>query len=187
MRGSAQAQRLAECIRAVAAQKSVDCYRVLFEHYYPRLVTFFRRAGMPTVSAEDSAQEVLLVVWTDAALFDDESKTVGGWVSEIARDLLSKRNAAKLHMDGITVLMSDVPIHQEPAKADGAKAEDTERLYAAMQTLAMRDAELFRGAFVEGLSHAKLAARHNTPLGTIKTRLRKSLVKLQQFMGLGCP
>ena len=46
----------------------------------------------------------------------------------------------------------------------------------------MRAAAAVRGAYLKGESYAELAARHGVPLNTMRTWLRRSLMKLRECL-----
>jgi RNA polymerase sigma-70 factor (ECF subfamily) len=60
--------------------------------------------------------------------------------------------------------------------------EDERRLVHCLATLGTGDARLIRTAFFEGSTYAELATRAATPLGTIKSRIRRALAKLRDCL-----
>jgi RNA polymerase sigma-70 factor (ECF subfamily) len=181
------AQGLVRCIHALAAEQQDGCYRMLFAHFYPRLVTFFVKRGMTPLRAEDSAQEVMLVVWHDAALFDAQQQSVSGWVFEIALDLATSESASRQQWDDLIIPLPEVPLHAEQMEDGVADADETLKLYAALKVLTAGDADLLHSAYIDELSHSDLAKRLQSPIGSIKSRIRKSIIKLREVMRMGRP
>lgn len=60
--------------------------------------------------------------------------------------------------------------------------EADSRLGHCIASLESRDAECIRSAFLHGATYAELAARDALPLGTIKSRIRRALIKLRMCM-----
>ena len=55
-------------------------------------------------------------------------------------------------------------------------------LHGCIEGLERRDAHFIRSAFIGGATYADLAAREGEPLGTVKSRIRRALVKLRGCM-----
>jgi RNA polymerase sigma-70 factor (ECF subfamily) len=71
----------------------------------------------------------------------------------------------------------------EPDPASLIEAsQDERRLAHCLGTLEGGDAGLIRRAFFEGLTYADLAARASAPLGTVKSRIRRALLKLRECL-----
>src|SRR6478752_807625 len=77
----------AELIGRVAADGDRDAFRLLFEHFAPRVKGFLIRTGMTADAAEEIAQGTLLAVWRKAAQFDPASAGASAWIFTIARNL----------------------------------------------------------------------------------------------------
>ena len=57
-------------------------------------------------------------------------------------------------------------------------------ILTAMEQLDEPYREVIRLSYFEGLSHAKIAERLDTPLGTVKSRLREGVIRLRRIMGV---
>jgi RNA polymerase sigma-70 factor, ECF subfamily len=55
-------------------------------------------------------------------------------------------------------------------------------LHGCIEGLEQRDAHFIRSAFVGGATYADLAQREGEPLGTVKSRIRRALIKLRACM-----
>ena len=77
---------LAKWLLAVAERSDVEAFNRLFEHFAPRLIGFFSRAGLPRDAAEEVAQETMISVWTKARLYDPREAGVSTWIYTIARN-----------------------------------------------------------------------------------------------------
>ena len=56
------------------------------------------------------------------------------------------------------------------------------RIRGCLDELEKDRAAAVRGAYLDGLSYAELAARHHVPLNTMRTWLRRSLLKLRECL-----
>jgi RNA polymerase sigma-70 factor (ECF subfamily) len=78
---------LSECIVAVARARDFAAFTTVFLHFAPRLKAYFLRLRANQGVAEDLAQETLLAVWRNAALFDPRKAGASTWIYTIARNL----------------------------------------------------------------------------------------------------
>jgi RNA polymerase sigma-70 factor (ECF subfamily) len=61
--------------------------------------------------------------------------------------------------------------------------EEQERVRSALSTLPPEQREVIELAYFEGLVQTEIAARTGQPLGTIKTRVRLAMEKLETALG----
>jgi RNA polymerase sigma-70 factor (ECF subfamily) len=165
-------------IEAVAATRDRDAFARLFEHFAPRLKAYLMRAGAPPGAAEDFAQDAMLTVWRKADLFDPRRASAATWIFTIARnrrlDAL-RRESRPLPLPE----MSLAPEEPEQPDAQLSGAEEAARLNAAMTDLSPEQLEVLRLAFFQGDPHSEIARKLNLPLGTVKSRIRKAMMKLR--------
>ena len=87
---SRQAQGMAppfaELVAAVAERQDRAAFAALFGHFAPRLKAYIRRLGTEDARAEELAQEVMLIVWRRAVLYDPAQASVSTWIFTIARN-----------------------------------------------------------------------------------------------------
>lgn len=74
---------------------------------------------------------------------------------------------------------ADVADDTPDAEACLIAADDRARIAHCMETLALGDATMIRTAFFEGATYADIADRAAVPLGTVKSRIRRALMKLK--------
>lgn len=125
--------------------------------------------------AEDVLQETFLRVWELAPRFDPAKCPPAGWVLMIARcralDRLRRRSPAT--GEGVELGA------EEPPGREMERREDAARIAAALARLPAEQAEAIRLAFFEGLTHEQVARRLGQPLGTVKTRIRRGMLRLR--------
>ena len=59
-----------DAIRRIAQLQDRAAFEALFRHFAPRLKSYFIRRGGDATLAEEIAQEAMIAVWKNAALFD---------------------------------------------------------------------------------------------------------------------
>ncbi len=175
---SGGADEYGRLIEAVAATRDRDAFARLFEHFAPRLKAYLMRAGAPPGAAEDFAQDAMLTVWRKADLFDPRRASAATWIFTIARnrrlDALRKESRPLPAPE-----MSLAPEEPEWPDAQLSEAEEAARLTAAMSQLPPEQLDLLRLAFFQGDAHSEIARKLNLPLGTVKSRIRKAMIKLR--------
>lgn len=165
-------------IQAVATRRDRDAFARLFDHFAPRLKTYLMRAGAPPGAAEDFAQDAMLTVWRKADLYDPARASAATWIFTIARN----RRLDVLRKESRALPVPELSLEpDEPERPDEllSGAEEAAHLTAAMGQLSPDQLEVLRMAFFEGDPHSEIARRLDLPLGTVKSRIRKAMIKLR--------
>jgi RNA polymerase sigma-70 factor (ECF subfamily) len=156
----------------------------LFKALYGRLRRYFLLRGADAMTAEELAQNVLLAVYRHAGEFPDQP-SFRGWLFTIARNELLqhwRRERARIQTVELEPLR-DVLVESNVAAGTQWRLE----FEAWLRVLEPAERELAWLRFVEGLSHAELAAVFEVPPGTIKSRLFYLKQKLCRSAGLALP
>ncbi len=137
--------------------------------------------------AGDLTQEVFLLVWRRAGTYQPGG-SVRAWVLRLTRNRAIdelRRDRRRFHAE---LTLPDHGFHALPAPSVWAEAAEGEAIRAAIAALPAEQSEALLLAFFHGLSHQEIATRLRTPLGTIKTRIRRALQTLRkQFQEHGAP
>jgi len=132
-------------------------------------------------AAEDAAQEALLRVWRNAAVFDSRRGTVSSWLLTITRnvavDALRARRAVPIDPDDLLRAAFAAP-EREPGDV-AALHDDLRRMRDALSLLPDEQRRAVVLARIWGLSAQKVADHEGIPLGTAKTRIRTALLRLR--------
>lgn len=135
--------------------------------------------------AEEVAQRVYTQVWRTAASFDGDRSSPLTWIAMIARSRAIDRTRSDRSradtMDELEgspdrdALGATFPDPEEAASL----AERRQLVRAAMEDLPPEQRDSLMLAFFRDLSHREIADRTDTPLGTVKSRIRSGLQKLE--------
>lgn len=167
--------RLMERVQA----RDASAFEALYDGYH-RLVfgIGLRMLGDPA-SAEDLTQNVFLKIWTAPETFRGGSFVA--WVSRVARNRALDVLRSKSARPEIEI-PADLPL-------DGALDEDVlanldaQRVRDALGALPPEQRSLIEMGFFGGATHQELARRTDTPLGTVKTRIRSGLRRMRESLG----
>lgn len=135
--------------------------------------------------AEDVVVECFAQAWGQAARHDATRGGVAAWLANIARsralDLVRARGRRDARVRTDSEAVETAPVHDDGpdalARLEGAERDA--RVAAALAALPAPQRAAIEAAYWEGLSHAEIAARDGTPLGTVKTRIRLGMQALR--------
>ena len=132
--------------------------------------------------AEDALQEVYVKVWNRAASFAPGGYSPMAWLVSIARnqsiDLIRQRRGGHVDIEEAFDLADKGPLPE----AQAVQASDNREIERCLATLEAERANAVRGAYLDGKSYEELAAHYKVPLNTMRTWLRRSLMKLKDCL-----
>lgn len=134
--------------------------------------------------AEDVLQECYVSIWTHAGRYRRHRSAPMTWMTSIVRnrclDWLRRPNLEVNDPDGALIEAADSG-NPGPLAAL-ASSHDAQALHRCLQLLDARQRQAIALAFFEGLSHSELARHLRQPLGTVKTWVRRGLLKLRNCL-----
>ncbi len=152
-----------------------------FRHFAP-LIKAFALSGstMSAIHADELVQEVMLKVWQKAAGFNPEKAAASTWVYTIARNCRTDmfRRLQKFDTQLAAEDLQIDELEEEPFSALHSR-RGAERVRALMGDLPPDQAQILAKVYMEGKSHSETAAELDLPLGTVKSRVRLAIQKLQ--------
>ena len=155
-------------IEAIADRADKAAFAVLFAHFAPRLKSYLLLLGADPATAEEVAQEAMLMVWRKAGSFDRRQAGAGTWIFTIARNkrIDRLRRERRPEFDP-----NDPALIPDAAKTADQTVWATQiegRLSVAIDKLPAEQYDLIRRAYFEDMSHREIAERFGLPLGTVK-------------------
>ncbi|MFN7001443.1 sigma-70 family RNA polymerase sigma factor [Elioraea tepidiphila] len=169
-------------ILAAIAQGDRSALRDLYAAEAARLFGVCLRILRDRAAAADATQDTFLRIWDRADRFDPARGAARAWLAAVARHValdLARARGRELPSDDPD--LGDVPVEDDPAALLDATADAT-RLRACLEILEEKNRRSILLAFVDGLSHAQIAARLETPLGTVKAWIRRGLASLKECL-----
>lgn len=133
--------------------------------------------------AEETVQEVFVKIWLKADRFSVTGQSPMSWLIAIARNQAIDR--LRRHRD-MTGGLDDAALDlRDPAPGPETRviaAGERRRLDGCLNELENDRAAAVKGAYLDGDSYADLAMRHDVPLNTMRTWLRRSLMRLKECL-----
>ncbi len=175
-------EEMAELTLRVARDRDREAFARLFDFFAPRVNAYLRRLGLDAASAEEVCQEVMVVLWHKAALFDPAKSTLSTWMFRIARNRridLARRNKSSALDENDPMLQPD----PEPLPDSGIDLAKREAgVQAALKVLPPEQYEVIRYAFFLGYAHSQIAEETGLPIGTVKSRIRLAFARLKSVL-----
>lgn len=151
----------------------------LYRRYSALVYTVALRSLGDTTDAEDVLQQVFIAAWQGRARYQPERASVATWLMGIARNKIVDAHAARGRQRRIQHQVATNTSVTDSQPVDVAQqllmAEEIARLDTVPQ-------QVLRLAFYEDLTHTQIAERLQMPPGTVKSHIRRSLIKLRNRM-----
>jgi len=157
-----------------------DALRQLYQATSAKLFGVCLRILSNRDESEDVLQEVFITVWRRADRFDGGRASVMTWLSTIARNRAIDRLRARGPM-AYAEPVEEMQIEDAAPRAEALleAGQDQARLHRCLSELDPRTERVIRTAFFEGVTYDALAQRVGAPLGTVKSWVRRGLLKLK--------
>ncbi|MDZ4312771.1 MAG: sigma-70 family RNA polymerase sigma factor [Cypionkella sp.] len=173
---------IANLLSRIAAQDRV-AFRQIYSSASAKLMGVLLRILGNRAEAEDALQEVFTRVWLRANRYEADKGRGMTWLIALARNhaidrLRSRRETQSGDEDAMNAVIDTTPRAETRLIAVG----EAKRINQCFETLEADKAAALRGAYLTGTSYIDLAAHFNVPLNTMRTWLRRSLLKLKECM-----
>jgi RNA polymerase sigma-70 factor, ECF subfamily len=158
--------------------------RECIAQYGPLVWSIARRLSRTPSDAEDAAQEIFLDIWRSASRFDASQGSDKLFIAMIARRRLIDRfrkTTAEPPMDPLETL--DSVAWADPGRASET-AMEAEQASRALAELRPEQRQVLELGLLHGLSQSEIATRLSMPLGTVKSFMRRGLIKVREFMNI---
>jgi RNA polymerase sigma-70 factor (ECF subfamily) len=163
--------------------RDAEALALLYDRHSARMMGLGQRILGDSGEAEEVLQEVFLHVWRSAHTFDAERGSVLAWLLVATRSrAIDRLRARRPASRGELKRLDDVPETASPVdvESDSVSREWEAVCRAAIGELPAEQRLVLELAYFEGLTHVEIARRTDTPLGTVKTRVRLGLMKLRE-------
>ena len=165
-------------VRIAAGESSA--VREVIDLYGDLVWSLARRFTGSDADAEEAVQDIFVLLWRKAHHFDPTRGAEATFVSVLARrTLIDRWRRSKRRPDLSTLDASEI------TPAQTARLESDELSAQAFRTFAQLDPDTqmaLRLSIEFGCSHTDIAEITDTPLGTIKTRIRTGLRTIRDAM-----
>ena len=134
-------------------------------------------------AAEDVLQDVYLTIWRRAGGYEPGRASPISWLATIARNRAIDWRRAKGVRPSADMTEADLIPSNDVSAIDGLLGqEDDQKLHLCLDSLDDPQRQAIRTAFFDGLTYAELAERQGVPLGTMKSWVRRGLIRLKDCL-----
>jgi RNA polymerase sigma-70 factor (ECF subfamily) len=165
-------------------QGEADALSELYDRYNGIIKALILRVIHNEAEADDLLQEIFMEIWNQAKNFSAQKGKPLGWMVTLARrraiDGLRKKQAyarAEERLQSETEQQPEAWMHNT-TETEISRGDTRELIRKVIDSLPLPQQEAVELAFFQGMSQREIAAKTNTPLGTVKTRLELGLKKI---------
>lgn len=158
-------------------------FRRLYDAMSPRIYGLCMRLLKRQDLAEEVLQDAFVRIWHHAGEYHAERGTPAGWMLTVARyralDVLRRRRFEfSMDHESLTLLA------EQQTHANESETDDTTflALQGCLEEISPQQRDSILQAYYHGLSHEQLASAMNTPLGTVKSWVRRGLSSLKRCL-----
>jgi RNA polymerase sigma-70 factor (ECF subfamily) len=167
---------------ARCALRDRQAFRTLYGRTSAKLFGVTLRILRDRSEAEEALQEVYVKIWQRADRYVPGGYSPISWLVAVARNhSLDVLRARKPQSDDIDMALDVADGGPDPEQA-AADRDERSRIDNCLGRLDAEKADAVRGAYLDGFSYEELSARHKVPLNTMRTWLRRSLLKLRECL-----
>lgn len=180
-----EAESLVALLRATAA-KDMRAFRLLYEATSSHLLGVLLRILRHRDRAEDALQDCYLRIWNKADSYAEERGHPLAWMMTIAR--YRALDLVRAHREHSSADEDVLPMDLDWADASNApdnRAETDEHMHRLNDCLIELSDEQRKAvmlAYYEGYTHPELAEHMGSPLGTVKSWVRRGLQRLRECL-----
>jgi RNA polymerase sigma-70 factor (ECF subfamily) len=171
---------LRDLLVAVAAGDA-SAFERLYRSTSAKLFGICLRVVRQRSDAEDVLQDVYTTIWRKANQFDAARASPIAWLAMMARNkAIDRVRAGGIERHSAPLdLAGDLHDESPGAHAVAEASDENKRLNACLGELEVERRNLIRVAFFEGCTYEELAMRSGSPLGTVKSWIRRGLLRLK--------
>ncbi len=175
-----------EDLMQLVSRGEADAFEVVYERHCGVAFSLAYRMCGARSAAEDVVQEAFLSLWRSGARYDRTRGSVRTWVlgivhnraiDSLRRSVVHDRRRAS--DEGIEERFEA----RERTEVEVARRDEATDVRAALQTLPTEQSKVIELAYFGGFTHTEIAAMLNTPIGTVKGRMRLGLEKMRDRLG----
>ena len=177
----------AELLRRVA-QGDKAAFGEFYDRFSRPLYATALRIVQDTAEAQDIIHDVFVIVWEKAGTFEAQRGSAFSWVVTLVRNraIDRVRSRKRRHELLSASAPSDLGYHEEAAgrsaDQEATFGDEARAVRAAMASLSPDQKKAVELAFFGGMTQEEIARSLGEPLGTVKARIRRGLLKLRDSL-----
>ena len=170
-------KKAVDLVKRIAKDRDETAFSEIFDYIAPKINAYYIKHNLSSELAEELTQEVLSTIWIKAELFNSEKSKFITWSFTIARNKkidFYRKNQKNVSSEDVRDFL------YENDKSNDYEIEST--INKITEDLDQNQKKLIKMSFFEQKSHKIIAAELEIPLGTVKSRIRATLSKMQKHI-----
>ena len=171
-------EKLLKLVEKISKERDQIAFSQLFDFLAPKINSYFVKNSLNYELSEELTQEVLSIIWSKTSLYNPKKSKFTTWVFTIARnkkiDFYRKSKNKNLNENDLRGFM------YENDEVDNYEILDS--VEKITQELDENQKKLIKLNFFEQKSHKKIAEELEIPVGTVKSRIRATLNKMNKYL-----
>ena len=170
-------KKAVDLVKRVAKDRDETAFSEIFDYIAPKINAYYIKHNLSSELAEELTQEVMSTIWIKAELFNSEKSKFITWSFTIARNKkidFYRKNQKNVSNEDVRDFL------YENDKSNDYEIEST--INKITEDLDQNQKKLIKMSFFEQKSHKIIAAELEIPLGTVKSRIRATLSKMQKHI-----
>ncbi len=172
---------LLKLMAKIQTDRDEIAFSKIFDFIAPKINSYFIQNRLSRDTSEELTQEVMSAVWSKADLYNPSKSALSTWIFTIARnkkiDFLRKNSKINFNEDDIREIL-----YEENTEGGIDINEIKDQVSKINQELNKDQQKIIKMNFFENKSHKKIAEELEIPLGTVKSRIRHTLIKMQRLL-----
>lgn len=165
------------------AQGDEQAFSKLYDRFSAPLYSLILKMSNDDAEAQDALSEGFVQIWRRAATYDSERSAAFTWAVMLVRNKTIDRLRVRLRVDKVRDLATERISPEDDIDSQSMHAphlRERAKLVRSVVNALPEDQRIpLEMSFFDGLTHDKIAERLETPLGTVKARIRRGLQKLR--------
>lgn len=162
-------------------QGDADAFSQLYDRTVRPLHHLARRFCSEPAEAEDVVHDAFVSAWKHASEYSPERGTAFSWLATLVRNRAIDRMRVRKRRAEILESAAHEDVLHPAAHGDEGSSIDVSLLHEAVRALPEELRTPLVLSHYRGMTHVEVAQQLRIPVGTVKTRLRRSLERLKEF------
>ena len=170
-------------LEQIASGQTSAVSECIIDRYGGLVWSLARRFTKTNADAEDAVQEIFLDLWKSAKNFKPDVASETTFTAMVARRRLIDRQRGKKVDVEEAVELDRITAAQGNVSETVAVAEEADRAKQLLDSLPDDQSRAIKLSIFDGLSHSQIAELTGLSLGTVKSYIRRGLIKLREQIG----
>ncbi len=174
-----------QLLEAVGQHQDEQAFARLHAHFRPLIRNFLIANGgaLSVDTTEELVQEIMTKVWLKAHSYDSSKAAASTWIFTLTRnariDFLRKHARQDARTEALTTedIWDEDDTHQPFVYLHQHRAQ--QQVHSLLTDLPAEQRQCLAKVYMEGKSHSEIAEELKLPLGTVKSRVRLGIKRLQ--------